>query len=250
MSNQIIKSFKANEVGFILFEANKMIPLAGSTSFFLTQNSKEYIQVVISNIVSEKDMLFIGDITADYQINYRKYRSLMAVPMVESGTLIGFAIVLHHDPYFFSFETFKLLQSLIVHSTLAFTNSLLREELELLVTTDYLTKLYSRNYLEERIQLSMKNDSFGTLILIDIDDFKQINDTYGHQVGDDSIIQVAELIKAIDPETNQPTTNYKLNISNRNLTGRLLIPKQLQIAELYCRNNQRNLPPKSPPHLD
>jgi diguanylate cyclase (GGDEF)-like protein len=72
---------------------------------------------------------------------------------------------------------------------------MLREELESLVITDYLTKLYSRHYLDEQLQKSMQRDAFGTFILIDIDNFKEINDTYGHQTGDDVIIQVANIIK-------------------------------------------------------
>jgi diguanylate cyclase (GGDEF)-like protein len=65
-----------------------------------------------------------------------------------------------------------------------------------MVITDHLTKLYSRNYLDDKIQQSMEEDGEGTFIIIDIDDFKLINDTYGHQVGDDVIIQVANIIQA------------------------------------------------------
>jgi diguanylate cyclase (GGDEF)-like protein len=103
---------------------------------------------------------------------------------------------MHSSPYHFSFETFKLLQSLIHHSTLAFTNSMLREELEKMVVTDHLTKLYSRSYLDDRIHQSMNEDHEGTFMLVDIDDFKLVNDTYGHQVGDEIIIQVANLINS------------------------------------------------------
>ena len=103
---------------------------------------------------------------------------------------------MNHEPYAFSFETFKLFLSLVHHSTLAFTNTILREELEKMVVTDHLTKLYSRNYLDEKIQESMQVDAGGTFILIDIDDFKSVNDTYGHQIGDEVIIQVANIIKA------------------------------------------------------
>ena len=61
--------------------------------------------------------------------------------------------------------------------------------------TDYLTGLYSRNYLEERMNELINSQTEGTFILIDIDDFKLTNDTYGHQTGDEVLIQVADLIK-------------------------------------------------------
>ena len=74
-------------------------------------------------------------------------------------------------------------------------NSMLREELEKMVITDHLTRLYSRSYLDDKMSQSMEEDEEGTFILIDLDNFKKVNDTYGHQVGDDILIQVADLIQ-------------------------------------------------------
>lgn len=145
----------------------------------------------------EKDSIFIGDIARKITDRKFPYRSLMAVPMFESDMLKGFCIVLKDSAYGFTFDMYKLLQSLIYHSTLALTNSLLREELERLVITDYLTNLYSRNYLESKMSESLQNDEQGSFLLIDIDDFKKINDTYGHQVGDEVIVQVAKIIQSV-----------------------------------------------------
>ena len=75
------------------------------------------------------------------------------------------------------------------------------------VTTDPLTGLYNRRFLESRIDLELekltspkkdrKMDVYTDLsiLMIDIDDFKKINDTYGHQFGDDALKTISFLIK-------------------------------------------------------
>ncbi|WP_017756130.1 sensor domain-containing diguanylate cyclase [Calidifontibacillus oryziterrae] len=196
MTEQITTSFDAEEIGFIMFLSDgKSRVLGGSSEYFLSEDSQQLVDFINKKIKKENDALFIGDLTLDESINEKKYRSLMAVPMIQSDALIGAVYVLNQNPYHFSFEKFKLLQSLIHHSTLAFTNSMLREELEKMVITDHLTKLYSRNYLDEKIQQSMNFDALGAFLIIDIDNFKLVNDTYGHQIGDEVIIQVANIIK-------------------------------------------------------
>jgi diguanylate cyclase (GGDEF)-like protein len=197
MAKQICKSFRASEVGFVLFaNETNCKRLTGSTAFFFTSAAQKYVEFIYRKMMEEKDSLFINEASIHLEEGLSKFRSIMAVPMMQDGMIKGATIVLHEEPYFFSFDNFKLLQSLVHHSTLAFTNSMLREELEKLVVTDYLTKLYSRSYLDEQIQKSMEQDGFGTFILIDIDNFKKVNDTYGHQTGDQVIVQIACIIKA------------------------------------------------------
>lgn len=73
------------------------------------------------------------------------------------------------------------------------------QELALLAQTDGLTGLYNRIYLDEALQseqlrFERYQNTFG-VILIDLDYFKQVNDTYGHQVGDQVLIEIAKLLK-------------------------------------------------------
>jgi len=77
--------------------------------------------------------------------------------------------------------------------------SALNRELEELSITDALTKVYNRRYFSERIRQEIKRVSrYGTtvsLLMIDIDFFKKVNDTWGHQAGDAVLSGVAGLIK-------------------------------------------------------
>ena len=75
----------------------------------------------------------------------------------------------------------------------------MQKELQKQANYDYLTNLYNRRYFNETAQSFMKiakreNKSL-SVIMIDIDDFKNINDTYGHTVGDEVIKLLALLLK-------------------------------------------------------
>jgi len=71
----------------------------------------------------------------------------------------------------------------------------LQKELKLLASTDSMTKLYNRRYFTKMaahsLDLSKRENKELSIIMIDIDKFKNVNDTYGHQVGDDVIITLA-----------------------------------------------------------
>lgn len=89
----------------------------------------------------KEESLFIGNFEPDDNDLVSPFRSIMAESLKREQHKIGFIIVLHRIPYKFSFNTFKLLQSITQHVSLAFTNTILRERLEQLVITDYLTKI-------------------------------------------------------------------------------------------------------------
>ncbi|WP_298752736.1 transporter substrate-binding domain-containing protein [uncultured Arcobacter sp.] len=73
------------------------------------------------------------------------------------------------------------------------------KKLEKLATIDNLTNLYNRRKLEELLKLEINrcerfNCNF-SLTMLDIDHFKEVNDTYGHQIGDKVLIEIANILR-------------------------------------------------------
>lgn len=97
------------------------------------------------------------------------------------------------------------------------TNKLLEEaqkkieeknkELEKLATTDKLTNLYNRRKIEELLEIEInRSERFGHcfgLAIVDIDKFKEVNDTHGHQTGDKVLEEVANILN-----TNRRKTDF------------------------------------------
>jgi len=71
-----------------------------------------------------------------------------------------------------------------------------KEMLIALSETDQMTSLLNRVSGEKKVTEHLKNGDGGFLILLDVDHFKSINDTFGHGVGDQVIIQVAKCLKS------------------------------------------------------
>lgn len=100
-----------------------------------------------------------------------------------------------------------MLESLVLSLIMAYRIKTLESlkakhiELELLASTDPLTRLYNRRYFDlaanKLLASASYNAEVSSLIIIDIDCFKQTNDTYGHLFGDKVIQQVADITKSL-----------------------------------------------------
>ncbi|MBW1935805.1 MAG: GGDEF domain-containing protein [Deltaproteobacteria bacterium] len=77
-----------------------------------------------------------------------------------------------------------------------------------LIFEDELTGLYNRRFLFNYFQHDIKWDSLEanpvSLIMVDLDHFKNINDTYGHDVGDQALVWVANLLREVAGKDNLP----------------------------------------------
>ncbi|MFI5958702.1 putative bifunctional diguanylate cyclase/phosphodiesterase [Cryptosporangium sp. NPDC051539] len=73
----------------------------------------------------------------------------------------------------------------------------LRRELSRQATHDPLTGLPNRTLLGESIDDALSNDEPGTLLLFDLDGFKDVNDRYGHEVGDELLVALSERVREV-----------------------------------------------------
>ena len=124
--------------------------------------------------------------------------SLIAVPLIVRDEVQG-VLCLYRigENNHFSLQEFKLAILFSELAALAIDNAQIRSRLETEVITDHLTALYNHRYFHERLaeELRRANRQRATvgLLIYDIDDFKRVNDTYGHLVGDQVLQGVASV---------------------------------------------------------
>ncbi|TVP73019.1 MAG: diguanylate cyclase [Gemmatimonadales bacterium] len=128
-------------------------------------------------------------------------RSLMLVPLVAGARAIGALSVGSAAARGFSPEEARLLHRLAGHAALALENAHLHARLHAASLTDPLTGLPNRRHLELHLEQEFAAARRGrplSVVLFDLDDFKQYNDALGHLAGDEALRTVGEVL---DSET-------------------------------------------------
>jgi len=123
--------------------------------------------------------------------------SIMGSPIKLREKFIGYIVVEHNLYKFMNIELKLFLRSIANQIAIAIENSLLYKELEKINQRDPLLGIYNRKYFFEFLEKNDNrklNDKFA-IVMIDIDDFKKVNDTYGHQFGDKILINTANIVK-------------------------------------------------------
>lgn len=138
--------------------------------------------------------------------NLRGMESLLVLPLVVREDAIGTVAVAAERPHAFGESIRSTLQVLANQLAVSLANAASVRRLEEMATTDGLTGcLNKRAFLEElerRLRSAERFNRKLSLIVTDIDHFKNVNDTYGHATGDVVIKELGDILRRVKRETD------------------------------------------------
>jgi diguanylate cyclase (GGDEF)-like protein len=127
-------------------------------------------------------------------------RMVAMVPLVAKGQSIGLVELLSANPFTLDESGLALARTMANEAAMALENARLYEEARNLADRDPLTGFYNHRYLHERlgeevVRAQRSRRPLGVL-MVDLDDFKLVNDTFGHLFGDRVLAWTAERIRS------------------------------------------------------
>ncbi len=166
------------------------------------------LEGTLSNwVIQNQKVLFLADlrtlepldgVTISMIGKPKESLSWMGVPM-KGVHVNGIMVIASYHPNAFNRSDFELLSNIAQRAALALDNTYHHALVEEQTRLDSLTRVYNHGYfiqkLREQAETCQAEDQHLSLIMLDIDYFKQFNDSFGHTVGDEILINLCGAIK-------------------------------------------------------
>jgi diguanylate cyclase (GGDEF)-like protein len=157
-----------------------------------------------------------GKIDIDIMVNDCEFKgsdgSYTCFPLKVSNEIVGTVSVDSKDKDFFTDEINGFIKEIINIASPVFAKLILIKTNKELAITDPLTGVYNRRYMYEFAKLEIarayRNSTGFSMAIVDIDKFKNINDSYGHQIGDDMLVKFAKDLKNVLMRQQDIITRY------------------------------------------
>ncbi|MCK5674476.1 MAG: diguanylate cyclase [Spirochaetales bacterium] len=156
-------------------------------------------------VIETKEPVVIKDISKNklsFKINSAEYlgESWIGIPLLMRNEAIGMMTFDSKEKKYFTDNHIKLGKSFASHVAVALENARIYEEVKELAAIDPLTGAHNRrSFYEYALQQENLYKRYGTefsIIMLDIDYFKNVNDDFGHQVGDTILKNLVSIIKS------------------------------------------------------
>lgn len=208
MSTQITQSLEIKEFAvFLMDEATARLQLKATYGFFEDESDKQpkyrSLRELSQTVVDSGESIRIEDTSRDPRFELTRYGSelpgsLLCLPVVFMQRCIGTLCFFRPRPRSFDDEEVTLLRSIANQAAMAIGNAQMYHRTKELSIHDELTSIYNRRFLRNRLEMewsrSKRFDHPLSVLLMDIDHFKQLNDTHGHLYGDQVLKQVAKVL--------------------------------------------------------
>jgi diguanylate cyclase (GGDEF)-like protein/PAS domain S-box-containing protein len=158
---------------------------------------------VSGHVIRTKQSLIVEDWLEFKEIealgNQEEIRSLLAVPVRLGGKITGMLSAQSYEPYAYTDEDCEILEMLAAYAGIALDNAGLFNEIQQMAMTDPLTGLHNRRQLfrlgQKEFKRSLRFKRPMAVIMLDLDNFKNVNDTFGHTLGDRILVVLAERLR-------------------------------------------------------
>ena len=158
-------------------------------------------------VVKTLHPLLVEDVHTDFRFDLdkmdgedkRAIRSLISTPLIVGEKTLGILRVDSAIASQFTTDDLRFLRTISDLTSVAIENAQLYERLETMAIKDGLTGLYLRRHMLERlgeeISREMRRGQELSFLMLDLDNFKQYNDTFGHMAGDIVLKTIAQILE-------------------------------------------------------
>lgn len=146
------------------------------------------------------ETIYVPDVSKDnrYIKGYEETKSELAVPIKHKGNVLGVLNLESHEYSAFTNTDIEYMELFADQISISMANARLMQTTWQQAITDELTSLYNYRYfvsiLEREVYEAERYNKPLTILILDLDDFKVVNDTFGHPIGDQLLKSVAKII--------------------------------------------------------
>ena len=182
------------------FQSNGMLAFDAESKDFVMINDAAYKIFDISLEASEKEKIQQFRKKWSTQNAKRIFQKILALPIDSEPYCFEFKVEHSDEKILNIMAQAKIIKSeynkkLILISLVDITEKIqIQEKLRILSEVDSLTKIPNRAFGEKRISEILKTEGEGIFCILDVDNFKNVNDTYGHSIGDEVLKTIANTL--------------------------------------------------------
>ncbi|MDQ7823241.1 MAG: sensor domain-containing diguanylate cyclase [Candidatus Eremiobacteraeota bacterium] len=197
---------------------------------------------IIGKTIKEKVEQRIDNYSADPREDVipkdKGLRAMMIAPLMMDDRVMGIILIAHTLPGFYGEEDLKLFSMLANQIALAVRNIQIQETMGAMAITDSLSGLFTHGFFQENLAKELTKAKYEnkplSFMIIDVDFFKKINDTYGHPQGDALLKQLGGVFRSLarkgDVLCRYGGDEFTVTMLNTNRISAVILAEKIRTA--------------------